>query len=214
MLNRTAGVLVPVKAFSLAKQRLAPKLSQPERALLSQLMAEHVIQAAQPLPTFVVCEAYEVIQWAKKLGVPVINNPGVGLNAAVQKGVDHLRELGFERAVIVHADIPGAKDFDRLANPQADIVIVPDHKMGGTNVLSIPLSDCEFEFAYGKQSFTHHLAEAKKHRTDVEVWQNKELARDVDWPEDLSDALAEWVAKAQATKATSAQGNQTQATQT
>ena len=50
------AVLVPVKAFSEAKLRLAPALPPLGRAELARAMATHVLAAAHPLPTAVVCD--------------------------------------------------------------------------------------------------------------------------------------------------------------
>ncbi len=49
--DRGTAVLVPIKAFSQAKKRLAPKLSPQERAELAREMARHVLRVAKPLPT-------------------------------------------------------------------------------------------------------------------------------------------------------------------
>ena len=58
-----AVVVVPVKAFSQAKMRLAAVLRPEERAALARKMAEHVLAAAVPLPVVVVCDDEEVGDW-------------------------------------------------------------------------------------------------------------------------------------------------------
>lgn len=51
-----SAVLVPVKSFAAAKQRLGSALSDLERRELVRSMAERVLLAAAPLPVAVVCD--------------------------------------------------------------------------------------------------------------------------------------------------------------
>lgn len=185
-------MLVPVKAFSQAKKRLAPSLSPQERSKLAREMASHVIAVAKPLPTFVICDSPEVIKWAQQQDVEVVKCVQTGLNRAVKQGVLTVAELGFSRAIIAHGDLPLATGFARLAHRNHGIVIVPDRRNSGTNVLSLP-TDCGFEFSYGKASFSHHLQEAQrlgqKLGLTVSVLRDESLSWDVDEPEDLLPKL-------------------------
>ncbi|MGD0811714.1 MAG: hypothetical protein ABSA91_18700, partial [Acidimicrobiales bacterium] len=61
----TRAVVIPVKAFSNAKMRLASVLRPEERAALAREMAAHVISASRPLPVIVVCDDLEVAAWAE-----------------------------------------------------------------------------------------------------------------------------------------------------
>ena len=60
------AVLVPVKAFRDAKGRLSEALSPQERAELSRSMAATVVQAAAPLPVWIVCDDDDVAEWADR----------------------------------------------------------------------------------------------------------------------------------------------------
>jgi 2-phospho-L-lactate guanylyltransferase len=71
----TRGVVIPVKAFSNAKMRLASVLGPEERAALAREMAEHVIKASRPLPVIVVCDNLEVAAWAENLGARALLAP-------------------------------------------------------------------------------------------------------------------------------------------
>ena len=71
-----AAVIVPVKAFRLAKVRLAPALSATERDDLARRMAEQVVGAAAPLPVAVVCDDDDVRAWAEAHGARVRLVPG------------------------------------------------------------------------------------------------------------------------------------------
>jgi 2-phospho-L-lactate guanylyltransferase len=181
--ERGAAVLVPVKAFSQAKFRLATALAPERRAALVRDMADRVLAAAQDLPVTVVCDDPEVEAWARHRGASVVWAPDQGLNAAVQLGVDHLRREGFRHVVIAHADLPLATDVSWMADFDG-ITLVPDRRRDGTNVMCVP-ADSGFRFAYGPGSFARHLSEAGRLEIPLRVVREPLLAWDVDVPEDL-----------------------------
>ena len=186
---QSAGVVVPVKSFSQAKQRLAPRLSASERADLARIMAAHVVSVAAPFEVFVVCDDSEVADWARGLGVEAVKCPGAGLNRAVSQGVEHLRQQSFRRAIIAHGDLPFASGFAQFAgegaSEEASAYIAPDRWESGTNVLSIPV-DSDFAFSYGPGSFRRHAEEAKRLALKVEICRDADLSWDIDLPRDLS----------------------------
>ena len=69
-------MLVPVKAFAQAKQRLADVLDPSARRALAVAMAETVLRAAGDLRAAVVCDDDEVRAWAEPLGAEAIWTPG------------------------------------------------------------------------------------------------------------------------------------------
>ena len=198
---QSAGLVVPVKAFSQAKQRLSPQLSASERADLARLMASHVVSVAAPFEVFVVCDDTEVKEWARGLGVGVVMCPGVGLNRAVAQGVEHLRQHGFARAIIAHGDLPFASEFTRFAgegeaegiSKEAVAYIAPDRWESGTNVLSIP-AGTDFAFSYGPGSFSRHVEEAQRLGLKVEICRDADLGWDIDLPRDLKPEVFETLA--------------------
>jgi 2-phospho-L-lactate/phosphoenolpyruvate guanylyltransferase len=178
-----AAVLVPIKAFTRAKLRLAPALDAGARALLAEQMAGRVLAAAAPLPVTVVCDDGAVADWAVARGAAVVWTPGLGLNGAVQAGADALAAAGHLRVVVAHADLPLAEGFGRVTGGDG-VVVVPDRHDDGTNVLTVP-AGAGFTFAYGPGSFRRHLAEADRLGLGVEVRRIPELMWDVDLPADL-----------------------------
>lgn len=176
-------VLVPVKAFGAAKQRLAPALGPAERATLARRMAEQVLAAAAPLPVAVVCDDAEVAEWARQLGVTVIGEPGRGLNGAVAAGVSALEAAGAGEVVVAHADLPAARTLAPLTG-FSGVTLVPDRRRDGTNVLCVP-AGAGFRFAYGPGSFGRHLAEVHRLGLACRVLDQPDLAWDVDVPGDL-----------------------------
>jgi 2-phospho-L-lactate guanylyltransferase len=179
-----AAVVVPVKAFSKAKARLAEVLPPVERAQLARSMATTVVRAAGSLPVVVVCDDDEVRAWAETLGVEVLWTPGLGLNGAVAAGVEHLAAQGVARAIVAHADLPLATDLTWVGTHGHGVTIVPDRHGDGTNVISLPTS-AGFEFAYGAGSCAAHEAEAARLALMVQVVPDERLGWDVDRPEDL-----------------------------
>jgi len=180
-------VLVPVKAFSSAKGRLAPLLGIVERARLARAMAEHVLAAAAPLPVAVVCDDAEVARWAMAHGAIVLPEPGRGLNGAVEAGVARLKAIGADEILVVHADLPLATDLARLVGFDG-ITLVPDRREDGTNVIGLP-AEASFRFAYGAGSFARHRAEAARSGLALRVVREPELEWDVDVPGDLPTGL-------------------------
>jgi 2-phospho-L-lactate guanylyltransferase len=178
-----SAVLVPVKSFAAAKQRLGAALAEDERLALVRSMAERVLRAASPLPTAVVCDDAEVADWARRHGALVVWEPGRGLNGAVEAGVDRLATLGVETVTVVHADLPLARAFGTLDSFDG-VTLVPDRFEDGTNLIRLP-ARCGFTFSYGPGSFQRHLQEGERLGLGVRVVHRPDLAFDVDWPADL-----------------------------
>jgi len=170
-----SAVLVPVKSFAAAKQRLGSTLPDDQRRALVQHMA--------PLPVAVVCDDAEVADWARQHGALVVWEPGRGLNGAVEAGVTRMAELGVRTATVVHADLPLAVGIGVL-EPFDGVTLVPDRQDNGTNLIRLPV-DCGLRFSYGPGSFERHLQECARIEVPVSVVRRPELAFDVDWPADL-----------------------------
>jgi 2-phospho-L-lactate guanylyltransferase len=177
------AVLVPVKAFTEAKLRLAPALAPAGRAELAKAMATHVLEAARPLHTAVVCDDMEVAAWARQHRVLVIWEPERGLNRAVEAGVERLRQAGAERVIVAHGDLPLAPGLAWVARFPG-VTIVPDRVGNGTNVICVP-SAAGFTFSYGPGSFARHTAETLRLGLPLRVVREQGLSHDVDTPADL-----------------------------
>jgi 2-phospho-L-lactate guanylyltransferase len=187
-------VLLPVKGFSGAKARLEPVLSAENRASLAAFTAAGVLEAAEGVDTFVVCDNDEVAQWARERGAMVVRQHSAGLNGAVANGVD-TATYKREWVLIAHSDLPFPEallsviDLDLVTTT---VTIVPDRHLDGTNVLVIP-ARCGFTFHYGPASFSAHQAEAKRIGLPVRVIQHEQLGLDIDTPEDLAQLPASWL---------------------
>lgn len=178
------AVLIPIKSFDLAKGRLSEAIEPAQRAALAEHMAATVIAAAQPLSVWVVCGDHTVADFARANGAQVIWRAPRGLNGAIEDGTEHLRSRGFDRAIIAHADLPLATDLSFLDVAGDGVIIVPDRRNDGSNVLSIPLGR-GFTFHYGPGSAAAHRAEAARVGLPFDTIADEQLGWDVDVPEDL-----------------------------
>ena len=189
----TTCVVIPVKAFHHAKERLSDLLTPAERIVLTKYCADRVIAAASNFDVFVVCDDENVAQWARDHKAKVVWQPEVGLNAAVRRGVDFAHARGKQLAIVSHSDLPLATDFTRLISAQSaetfksSITLVPDRHEDGTNVMVLP-TNFDFEFCYGKNSFTAHQQMAKKCGLSVRIVRDQSLAVDIDTADDLAFA--------------------------
>lgn len=180
-------MLIPVKAFHAAKARLADWVPEAERERLARFMAERVVRAAAPLPTFVACDDERVAAWADDHGAQVLWGPGLGLNGAIDHGVDTIAGKGADHVIISHGDLPLADDLLAVARP-GHVVLVPDRRRDGTNVLARPC-DVELPASYGAGSFRSHLATALAGGVPVSVRNDERLAIDIDTIDDCRHPL-------------------------
>ena len=182
-MNPSAAVLVPVKSFHHAKERLAPALEADERAQLARDMATNVVRAAGPLPVVVLCDTDDVASWALGLDAEALWCPDTDLNGAVSQGISELSRRGVPRAVVAHSDLPLATSLSWIAD-WPSITLVPDRRRDGTNVIGVP-TGCGFRFTYGPGSFARHLHDAQRLGLGYRVIRDAALAWDVDDPADL-----------------------------
>ena len=187
------AVVIPVKAFEQAKDRLSGVLSADQRVLLARTTALGVLESVRGASVFVVCDNPEVSQWATSNGATVVHQFQPGLNAAVQEGISAAHE--YERVMIVHSDLPLPSRLRELLGSSVasnTVTIVPDRHRDGTNVLIIP-SGVGFTCHYGAKSFEAHMAEASKLGLAIEIIEDDELALDIDTPDDLNALPTQWL---------------------
>ncbi|MCX6522653.1 MAG: 2-phospho-L-lactate guanylyltransferase [Actinobacteria bacterium] len=194
-----AVVLVPIKAFHLAKGRLEPALDAASRERLARWTAERVLAAAGDGPVAVACDDHTVADWAREHGAIVLWQEGLGLNGAVDRAVEQLHDAGHRHVTVAHGDLPRPSRLAPFARRDT-IVVVPDRRLDGTNVLSFPTAAAlaGLRAAYGGGSFRRHLAAALATGLAVEVVRDPFLALDIDLPTDLThplvkDVLPAWL---------------------
>ena len=188
-------VLLPVKDFSNAKQRLAPALDGDSRAGLARAMLSDVLnvlaEARAPQRVVVVTAADEVIQMGRSFGFEVVLEKLVGgHSAAVNQMMEELSGT-CSRILSIAGDlprlIPSEIDFalDAASEP---VTLIPSRDWTGTNGVVFILP-ARIAMEYGEGSFRRHLSKASVagHRSDVMSLPG--IAFDIDTPEELQAFL-------------------------
>ncbi|NRB41463.1 MAG: 5-amino-6-(D-ribitylamino)uracil--L-tyrosine 4-hydroxyphenyl transferase CofH [Pseudomonadales bacterium] len=202
--------VLPVKAFDLAKQRLAAVINDQQRRQLAQAMFEDVVAGLKNTPeisTIIVVSAdAQVLSLAHDLGLQTLveSETCVDLNGAVTEALAYVAAQGQSHAMVLHADLPLAKGTELSLLCQAyspgSLAMVSDNQADGTNVLICPLP-LSFDLAYGVNSFSAHQDAAKKSQIISEVFHYKSLALDIDRCEDLLILQGELINKQSYTSA-------------
>ena len=185
--RRTGAVIIPLKGFAKAKERLSGVLDPATRALLAEYTAAAVIDEARVLAdvktVVVVTDDEACAEWARRAGAEALVETS-GLNASVALAYRHLGD-SVDWVMICHADIVHPERLAALPSPgEAQVVLVRDRHCDGTNVMILP-ANREFDFHYGAASAEAHRAECdKRGLRPIEVIDTM-LGIDMDTPADL-----------------------------
>jgi 2-phospho-L-lactate guanylyltransferase len=195
-MNGSRVVLVPLRSFTDAKSRLSTVLNADQRQRLAEKSAERVIQSAGISRTLVVCDDQNVANWARNIGVKILQVSAVGLNASLHEAIRALlNEMRPREVVIAHGDLalPAALGaLDELVSPDGDVsqrvFIIPDRHGDGTNVLGIGSAHLAgWRFSYGPGSFKAHQDQAISQAASLDIIRHADLGVDIDTPDDLMD---------------------------
>jgi 2-phospho-L-lactate guanylyltransferase len=185
-------ILVPCKSLALGKSRLAGLLSPEEReALCRQFLADTLrtaIEVVGAASVKLISADPEAQAIAGRFGIESYAEAWPDLNAALSGVRAHILASRAPRDILVlPIDLPlAAPDSLREVLATAgDIVLVPDRKNAGTNILLLRAAALDtFCFAYGSDSFRIHCENATGQQRLVTVLRNEKLAFDIDEPED------------------------------
>jgi 2-phospho-L-lactate guanylyltransferase len=187
-------ILVPVKNFADAKQRLSSILTPEERFALAQAMCEDVLQALarwqnRPYVSVVTSDAL-ARDLAARFGFEVIADDNSGETGAIEMATAICRRRGAKSTLVLPADIPllDSAELQEIVDnaPAGGAVLVPDAAGRGTNAAWRAPSDL-FPLRFGNDSFLPHLAAAKATGLPCVVLELPGIARDVDRPEVLRE---------------------------
>jgi len=185
--------LIPLKAVTHGKTRLASVLGEGQRAELVRTMLAQVVAAVITTPGI---DRVHLLTSAADLvprGCLHIDDHGAGLNEAIADAARALRAEGGGQMLIVHADLPFVTPEDIAALVAAArndaLVAAPDWTGAGTNALVVQLART-LTTRFGAGSFAAHRAAADTARMPFLQVRRPGLAYDVDEPEQL-DWLAE-----------------------
>lgn len=193
---KTVAVL-PVKAFSSAKQRLAADLGEP-RPDLAERMAGDVLGAlcaARALErVLVVTRDPAASALAGRAGAETVDEPELlGHSAAASLGVARAIGLGAERVLLAAGDCPllTADDVDGVLarHDGPGVVILADRHGTGTNGLLLAPPDA-IEPAFGPGSRERHEGLARAAGLECTVESVPAFALDVDTADDLAAVRA------------------------
>jgi 2-phospho-L-lactate/phosphoenolpyruvate guanylyltransferase len=184
-------VLLPVKTFADAKQRLVPALDAATRAGLARAMCLDVLnvlsRAHVPDRVVVFTAADEVVQMARPLGFDVVLEKSVeGHSAAVNHMISELVSSS-ARILSIATDlprlVPSEIDFalDAASEP---VTLIPSRDWTGTNGV-VFISPARIAMEYGEGSFRRHLSKATAAGHRADVMNLPGIAFDVDTPDDL-----------------------------
>jgi 2-phospho-L-lactate/phosphoenolpyruvate guanylyltransferase len=184
--------VVPVKRLSRAKQRLAPVLSNTERAALARAMLHDVLTTLRATPELtgivVVTGDPMVANLATLFDAQVVGDMmETGVNAAVQQGL-RILDARSSGALVIPADVP----FATVSDVQAvidelrhyPVVLAPALSDGGTNGLAMRRPDLIVP-SFGDDSFARHQALARGAGIRCGIVRTEGLGHDIDFPDDL-----------------------------
>jgi 2-phospho-L-lactate guanylyltransferase len=194
MTETVTWVVVLVKDFDSAKQRLGPALDPRSRRRLARHNAERAIRAAVAGERrLVVAGSKEVAELAKRLGAEVLLEPrSEGQNVAAKRGITKAMEGGADGVLLLSSDLPLVtvvslrELLDVAAGIEAPVVVaVPAVGRGGTNALYLRPPDA-ITLHFGADSLESFRREAEAKGVNFVIHHSDAMAIDLDEPDDLA----------------------------
>jgi 2-phospho-L-lactate guanylyltransferase len=192
-------VILPVKPFDDAKERLATGLAAEQRSLVAEAMVRDVLAAlsrAREVDGIVVVSAEPKLAGiAEGVAAAVIADDRRGHSEAAKVGVAWAIANDFQRVVLIPGDCPllDSSELDELIvrtrEDRIEFAVIPDRMGTGTNALVISPPDA-VEPSFGPGSRQRHIAMGLAASRRVAEHEVASLALDLDTAEDLME-LAE-----------------------
>jgi 2-phospho-L-lactate guanylyltransferase len=191
----TLWAIVPVKPLRRGKSRLAPALSEEERATLNEELLAHTLQTLSELneleQVLVVSRDPHALTIARNYGARTVREDGAPhLNTALTRATVVAKLYATSGVLVLPVDLPllTRDDIAALVERAKDppvVVIAPDRHGKGTNALLMsPAGLIDYDF--GEDSFRRHCARAQQAGARLEVVNMPSLGLDLDLPEDLA----------------------------
>jgi 2-phospho-L-lactate guanylyltransferase len=111
----TCWIVTPIKAPEDCKTRLRGALTDAARSDLVERMLRHVVEAAQAAPGAAELRLLGPSRHGLPAAIPLMADPGGGLNAALSAALEAAMAAGVDRLVIVAADLPQVTPADLRA---------------------------------------------------------------------------------------------------
>jgi 2-phospho-L-lactate guanylyltransferase len=190
----TIWAIVPVKPLRLGKSRLAGVLSDDERTVLNRMFLENALSILRETPqigqTLVVSRDPAALAIARELGARTVLEDGTpSLNNALQRATLLAKAFETRGVLILPADLPllTQPDLESLLaqmEPAPFVAIAPDRHRDGTNALLVAPPGL-LKYEYGPGSFEKHCELARQAGAKLTIFENPNLALDLDTPADL-----------------------------
>ncbi len=187
-------VVVLIKDFDTAKQRLQPAMGAKSRRALARRNARRAVEAAAAGDrVLVVAGGAEVAEMAAASGAEVLVEPREeGQNVAARRGINRAVEKGAEAVLILSSDLPlvtvdSVRELLHSAGRHASPVVVaaPAIGRGGTNALYIRPPDA-IGLHFGDDSLTKFRDDAESRGVRFVIHHSDAMALDLDEPSDLA----------------------------
>lgn len=187
-------VVVLIKDFDSAKQRLRPALGTKSRRALARRNARLAVAAAAAGDhVLVVAGGDEVAEMAGTWGAEVLLEPREeGQNVAARRGIDRAVAAGADAVLLLSSDLPlitedAVREMLQAASrlPSPLVVAAPALGRGGTNALYLRPPDA-IGLHFGDESLAQFRADAEQRGVRFVVFDSDELALDLDEPADLA----------------------------
>jgi 2-phospho-L-lactate guanylyltransferase len=185
--------LIPVKTLSEAKSRLAPYLTQTQRATLVLDMLRHVIdvlRGSKSLETIsVVSPDPRVLQQVQLWGVHALLEEARGHNPALTVAAQKELASGATALLTLSADLPLLHTYDIQQmieqSRHYEVVLAPSYGGTGTNALIVrpPLA---VPYVFGPGSLQHYQAEIQQRSLSSTLYISPGTRFDVDTITDVN----------------------------
>jgi len=187
-------VVVLIKDFDSAKERLRPALGASSRRALARQNAKLAVDAAAAGDrVLVVAGGDEVADLAAAWGAEVLLEPREeGQNVAARRGINLAVERGAAAILLLSSDLPlvtkgaVAKLLASAARHKAPVAIaVPALGRGGTNALYLRPPDA-IGLHFGDDSLAKFREDAAARKVEFVIHRSDAMALDLDEPSDLA----------------------------
>ena len=187
-------VVVLIKDFDSAKQRLRPAMGAKSRRALARRNARRAVEAASAGDhVLVVAGGAEVAELAAGWGAEVLVEPREeGQNVAARRGINQAVEKGAEAVLILSSDLPLVtrkavlEMLEAAARHESPVVVAaPAIGRGGTNALYLRPPDA-IGLHFGDDSLAKFRDDADSRGANFVIHHSDAMALDLDEPSDLA----------------------------
>ncbi len=187
-------VVVLIKDFDSAKQRLRPAMGARSRRALARRNARRAVEAASGGDhLLVVTGSDEVAEMATGWGAEVLVEPREeGQNVAARRGINRAVEKGAEAVLVLSSDLPlvtakAVRDMLDAGGRHASPVVLaaPAIGRGGTNALYLRPAEA-IGLHFGDDSLAKFRDDAESRGVRFVIHHSDAMALDLDEPSDLA----------------------------